>query len=784
MSNEENLELLQRGQDYKTWRIRIKAKLMEEGLFKTIDTQREKYEASTTGKITLSSAEQKNNGKAMAIVLGKISNNMLEKVEACEDMYSMWKKLENLFKVDEREERRRSFEVLEHPRGSTRVARIEDFDTNLRRFVTAGGLMHEDQKIARLLNVIKHDRVTQLKIVVEDNPEVYNYDKVFNKLLHLSNILDRMRPILGRNARGSRGRGRGGYRNANPQQKCYNCGERGHIRARCTKLICENCKGIGHEADECKKPKMKTEYRANMAEKKQQYESQNDFYNDYDSVTTSRTEKKTMYSNKSVNVAILNIEKEKNQNKNQIIEENQNKKQKNTKKQNKNYINFLWDSGASSHLISMDKIKHVKDIEKIEGETLDGVASTTKLNLKGNMTVKLGKLEIDLKDVYIIDTEKPVAIISIGKVSTDNDIKTEIDGKGINIKTSNGERIERIEANQNLYKKNLEVIKQRKDKKNSFSWHKYFGHPSKQLLLRTLQYHQLKPTEMDKLDICKTCSRTKDQRVPIGKHREKRSEKPLQRVYCDTLDIPVRSNNGYKGCLVMVDDFSKYRIIRMYRKKKNVPQMLIQEIKYTEERTERKIKCVFSDQGKEFMNKSVVNFLAENGTQRRYSSTYTPQHNGPAERSNRIIISGIKIFLQQAKLPMKYWPYAAEEYIRVKNISINSTTEKSPHELLFGTKPKIKFVFTFGEEVTYIDTKIKNKIKPKNKFGRYIGKSRFSSESKILDNVSKQIILSRDIRTLRRSMTNLKQGNKIKNDEDKYATEQGKSQSEPPSTYQ
>eukprot|EP00924_Labyrinthula_sp_SR-Ha-C_P012301 snap_masked-scaffold_10-processed-gene-2.33-mRNA-1 protein AED:1.00 eAED:1.00 QI:0/-1/0/0/-1/1/1/0/109 len=109
----------------------------------------------------------------------------------------------------------------------------------------------------------------------------------------------------------------------------------------------------------------------------------------------------------------------------------------------------------------------------------------------------------------------------------------------------------------------------------------------------------------------------------------------------------------------------------MYRKKKNVPKMLIQEIKFIEDRAERKIKCVFSEQGKEFTNKSVINFLAENGTQRRNSSTYKPQHNGPAERSSRIIISGIRIFLQQAQLPMKYWPYAAEEYIRVKNISLN-----------------------------------------------------------------------------------------------------------------
>eukprot|EP00924_Labyrinthula_sp_SR-Ha-C_P001924 snap_masked-scaffold_30-processed-gene-2.27-mRNA-1 protein AED:1.00 eAED:1.00 QI:0/-1/0/0/-1/1/1/0/75 len=73
---------------------------------------------------------------------------------------------------------------------------------------------------------------------------------------------------------------------------------------------------------------MKTEYRVNMAEKKQQYEPQNEFYNDYDSVTRSRTEKKTIYGNKSVNVAIVNIENDKNQNKKQIINEKQNKNQK------------------------------------------------------------------------------------------------------------------------------------------------------------------------------------------------------------------------------------------------------------------------------------------------------------------------------------------------------------------------------------------------------------------------------------------------------------------------
>eukprot|EP00924_Labyrinthula_sp_SR-Ha-C_P005648 snap_masked-scaffold_14-processed-gene-0.27-mRNA-1 protein AED:1.00 eAED:1.00 QI:0/-1/0/0/-1/1/1/0/110 len=110
------------------------------------------------------------------------------------------------------------------------------------------------------------------------------------------------------------------------------------------------------------------------------------------------------------------------------------------------------------------------------------------------------------------------------------------------------------------------------------------------------------------------------------------------------------------------------------------------------------------------MNKKVINFLSENGTQRQYSSTYTPQHNRAAERSNRIIISEIKIFLQQAKLPMKYWPYAAEEYIRVKNISINLTTEKSPRELLFRTKPKIKFVFTFCKEVPYSRDQDYNKL--------------------------------------------------------------------------
>eukprot|EP00924_Labyrinthula_sp_SR-Ha-C_P016254 augustus_masked-scaffold_52-processed-gene-1.22-mRNA-1 protein AED:1.00 eAED:1.00 QI:0/-1/0/0/-1/1/1/0/1020 len=757
MSGEtQQVKLLERGHEYKAWKIRTKATLMEKDLWKVIEEQKKKFKEAADSEINMNVTETKNNGKALSIILSRIGDRMVEKLDSCEIAYLVWRKLENLFKVDDREARRRCLELMKRPIGSKRAAKVEDFDTNLRRYISAGGEMDEDLRITKLLEVIQDDRVNVLRIAAEAQPEVFNYEKVFNKLIHICNTLDRERPFLGRNSRGSyRGRGRGNYRKGNPGRRiCYHCREPGHIRAQCPKLNCENCGGTGHDEHECTKPKIKKEHRANMA-KKTKSKQEDDIYSDYGSTYSEKSDKRTIYSNKTAMVGIFNTKNNEKQNKNQKTGEKENKKDINNAKK-EGFIEFLWDSGASSHLLSIKYLKYMENVEKVEPEVLDGAVATTKLSLKGDIIIEIGKKPIKLKDVYIVDNDRNIALLSIGKINIDQNFMTTISGKELTVKNRKGETIEKIRAEGNLFKKKMKVLKRKtfeEEDKNKFTWHKFFGHSSKQLLQKTLKYYNIKDTERNTNEACITCAKTKDTRVPISTRREETSTKALERIYADTLEIPKRSEIGYKGCVVLVDDFSKYRFMKMYRKKGSASRIVIEMLKYIESKTERKIKMFYSDQGKEFVNSKVIQFLKENNIERRYSAKYTPEHNGAAERTNRIIISGIKIFLHQAGLPMKYWTYAAQEFIRVKNLAINSVREKTPYELLFGKKPKLKYNFTFGERVTYIDKKITNKIEPKNKFGIYLGKSTVSSESNVLDDITRKVITTREIRNLKRGTT-------------------------------
>jgi hypothetical protein len=47
------------------------------------------------------------------------------------------------------------------------------------------------------------------------------------------------------------------------------------------------------------------------------------------------------------------------------------------------------------------------------------------------------------------------------------------------------------------------------------------------------------------------------------------------------------------------------------------------------------IKCLRSDGGEEYFSNEFSGYLKEDGIQRKYSCSYSPQHNGVAKRKNR-----------------------------------------------------------------------------------------------------------------------------------------------------
>jgi transposase InsO family protein len=67
--------------------------------------------------------------------------------------------------------------------------------------------------------------------------------------------------------------------------------------------------------------------------------------------------------------------------------------------------------------------------------------------------------------------------------------------------------------------------------------------------------------------------------------------------------------------------------------------------------TEKKIKNLQSDNGKEYVNREFDDFLKQEGITRRLTAPYTLQQNGVADTKNRTLIEMARCMIRQAGSP-------------------------------------------------------------------------------------------------------------------------------------
>jgi hypothetical protein len=70
------------------------------------------------------------------------------------------------------------------------------------------------------------------------------------------------------------------------------------------------------------------------------------------------------------------------------------------------------------------------------------------------------------------------------------------------------------------------------------------------------------------------------------------------------------------------------------------------------------ILTIRSDNGTEFKNYSLNEFLSDAGIKHHYSAAYTPQQNGVAERKKRTLMDAARTMLAEFKSPYNFWAEA------------------------------------------------------------------------------------------------------------------------------
>jgi hypothetical protein len=100
-----------------------------------------------------------------------------------------------------------------------------------------------------------------------------------------------------------------------------------------------------------------------------------------------------------------------------------------------------------------------------------------------------------------------------------------------------------------------------------------------------------------------------------------------------------------KYTLVIVDEYSRYTWVYFLTKKSQAAERIMSFVRNIENQNDVKVKQIRTDNGTEFKNQDLECFCDEKGISQNFTSPYTPEQNGVAERKNRTLIEASRTML-------------------------------------------------------------------------------------------------------------------------------------------
>lgn len=274
-------------------------------------------------------------------------------------------------------------------------------------------------------------------------------------------------------------------------------------------------------------------------------------------------------------------------------------------------------------------------------------------------------------------------------------------------------------------------------------WHQRLGHVSEDVVKKTIPISgNIKP--------CEECLESKFDRAPFN-DQIKREASPLERIYSDVCGpMEEDSFQGSKYFVSFIDGYSRYAKVFTIRSKSEVFDCFKDFCTSVENSTGKKIKSIRSDNGGEYNNGSMKGYCRSNGIRMEFTTPYTSQQNGIAERYNRSIMNMTRAMLKKAKLDKKYWAEALITAVYLKNVVATRVLEwKTPYECWNMKKPKLEYLRTFGS-VAYvrIPEQLRQKLDARGKKVILLGYDTSLKNYRLLDLENNSVIRSRDVNVL------------------------------------
>jgi transposase InsO family protein len=203
-----------------------------------------------------------------------------------------------------------------------------------------------------------------------------------------------------------------------------------------------------------------------------------------------------------------------------------------------------------------------------------------------------------------------------------------------------------------------------------------------------------------------------------------KTTRPLEMLHMDLFGpIAYISNDGNKYGLVIIDDYSHFTWVFFLYDKGETQEVLKMFLKMAQNEFDAKVKKIRSDNGTEFKNTQVEEYLDQEGINHELLAPYTPQQNGVAERKNRTLIESTRTMLDEYKTSDHFWVKAVNTACHAINLLyLQRLLKKTPYELLTSNKSNVSYLRVFDSKCYVLHKRPKSsKFAPKIYKGFFLG---------------------------------------------------------------
>nr|GEY17960.1 retrovirus-related Pol polyprotein from transposon TNT 1-94 [Tanacetum cinerariifolium] len=183
-------------------------------------------------------------------------------------------------------------------------------------------------------------------------------------------------------------------------------------------------------------------------------------------------------------------------------------------------------------------------------------------------------------------------------------------------------------------------------KTKSWLWHRRLSHlnfGAINYLARQGLVRGLPKLKFEKDHLCSVYAMGKSKKKSYKPKSKDTNQEKLYLLHMDICGpIRIKSVNGKKYIIVIVDDYSRFTWVKCLRLKDEAPDFIIKFLKMIQVRLKVPVQCILTDNGTEFVNQTLREYYEQVGISHETSVARSSQQNGVVERRNHTLIEVVR----------------------------------------------------------------------------------------------------------------------------------------------